>query len=776
MSKRHSPHADRVSLVALAIALLAFALRVHSLAYDAIWWDEGYSVWISHLPLQSMVVETARDVHPPLYYALLHIWMYLAGQTELVIRLPSVFFGVLSVMFIYRAGWIVGGRPAGAGAALLAAVGPVMVRWSQETRMHTLAACLTALALWSALHLLLIDRHRWRWAAIFGAATVAVLYTLYLAAGAILAIDLGLALVFIVRKEHRWKWALPWLASQVGALLVFLPWAWYVSHRVPIEPLPVHLSFLPFLDVYAHVALLGLAENLERYRLLFVAALILSGIALVATARDGRRLVRTAWIVLLVGAVLPPIWLYGVFSIPRAQNFNNVTPSARYAVSLAAPLYVLLGWGSASLGRSRQILGAVFLAGLVGMSSWPLDAYYRSITPGDDYRTLAATLDALRQPGDVVLLNNDRDWPAFWYRVPDYRSVTYTQVIQDDAYASEVLNSLAGDSPGVWLVQTPFAAESDPQARLVRLLEQDSTVYRYDMPDVSLTFYARTTDRARTAHLVQQWPAGFQSVEAVFAEDAALAGYTSSSPVIRRGFRLGVGLGWQVEAGSGQYPVALKLLARDGSEIASVPVVISSDQPGRYFQPVSLLVPGDAPIGRAQLLFVAGSTWQPLGRVRILPANRTALQSNPIPADAQPLGIRFGDSLELVAASLPEETTFGPGETVPLTLYWRANGPVPDAYKVFVHITNSEPDSSTSSSIWGQQDQIPGGTAPTSSWLTGDQVIDSYNVLLDSSIPSGVYAVQVGLYQPSTGQRLPAISSDGVPLGDSAVILTIEIP
>ena len=152
------------------------------------------------------------------------------------------------------------------------------------------------------------------------------------------------------------------------------------------------------------------------------------------------------------------------------------------------------------------------------------------------------------------------------------------------------------------------------------------------------------------------------------------------------------------------------------------------------------------------------------------------LQSSPIPADAQPLGIRFGDSLELVAASLPEETTFGPGETVPLTLYWRANGPVPDAYKVFVHITNSEPDSSTSSSIWGQQDQIPGGTAPTSSWLTGDQVIDSYNVLLDSSIPSGVYAVQVGLYQPSTGQRLPAISSDGVPLGDSAVILTIEIP
>ena len=94
---------------ALLILLLAFAFRIHYLALDAIWWDEGYSVWISRFPLPRMIAETARDVHPPLYYALLHGWMRIAGHDEIAIRLLSVFFGLIAVTFVYRAARLVGG-------------------------------------------------------------------------------------------------------------------------------------------------------------------------------------------------------------------------------------------------------------------------------------------------------------------------------------------------------------------------------------------------------------------------------------------------------------------------------------------------------------------------------------------------------------------------------------------------------------------------------------------------------------------------------------------
>ena len=175
-------------------------------------------------------------------------------------------------------------------------------------------------------------------------------------------------------------------------------------------------------------------------------------------------------------------------------------------------------------------------------------------------------------------------------------------------------------------------------------------------------------------------------------------------------------------------------------------------------------------------MFVAGQTWQPLGQIRILPANRSPSQTQLVPSEALPLHIQFGDSIELVATSLPEHTTYSPGDVVPLTLYWRANGTPLDAYKVFVHLLGQEPNPASGNSIWGQQDQIPGGTLPTSSWLPGDQVADAYAIPIDPASPPGEYTVQVGLYQPRTGQRLSAISPDGTSWGDSVVIFTIKIP
>ena len=70
----------------LAIVLLSFALRLYTLGDANVWWDEAYSVWLARMPLADVLRITAADVHPPLYYALLHGWIRLAGDGEFAIR------------------------------------------------------------------------------------------------------------------------------------------------------------------------------------------------------------------------------------------------------------------------------------------------------------------------------------------------------------------------------------------------------------------------------------------------------------------------------------------------------------------------------------------------------------------------------------------------------------------------------------------------------------------------------------------------------------------
>jgi hypothetical protein len=43
---------------------------------------------------------------------------------------------------------------------------------------------------------------------------------------------------------------------------------------------------------------------------------------------------------------------------------------------------------------------------------------------------------------------------------------------------------------------------------------------------------------------------------------------------------------------------------------------------------------------------------------------------------------------------------------------------------------------------------------PTSRWLAGEVVIDTYQITLPAELPVGQYPVEVGLYLAETGQRL----------------------
>ncbi len=135
----------RLQMLVLAVLVLAaFALRLYRLDFQDIWWDEARNIDVSSRPLAQIATAGELDIHPPLYFYLLHGWWRLTshastpgGQDAFAVRFLSLWFGVLLVALMYALGRRVGGFWAGLGAALGAAFLPFLLGEAQEARMYT---------------------------------------------------------------------------------------------------------------------------------------------------------------------------------------------------------------------------------------------------------------------------------------------------------------------------------------------------------------------------------------------------------------------------------------------------------------------------------------------------------------------------------------------------------------------------------------------------------------------------------------------------------------
>jgi hypothetical protein len=100
------------------------------------------------------------------------------------------------------------------------------------------------------------------------------------------------------------------------------------------------------------------------------------------------------------------------------------------------------------------------------------------------------------------------------------------------------------------------------------------------------------------------------------------------------------------------------------------------------------------------------------------------------------------------------------GESLKLILYWQALETFQQRYTVFVHLVDA------GDQIIGQRDQVPGnGEFPTTSWIPGEYLADTYIIPVYPGTPPGDYWIEVGLYNPLDATRLPVLQADGQPAG-----------
>jgi 4-amino-4-deoxy-L-arabinose transferase-like glycosyltransferase len=119
------------------------------------------------------------------------------------------------------------------------------------------------------------------------------------------------------------------------------------------------------------------------------------------------------------------------------------------------------------------------------------------------------------------------------------------------------------------------------------------------------------------------------------------------------------------------------------------------------------------------------------------------------PPTSHPLNVRLGDGLALLGYDLPQDR-IRPGGEIDLTLYWQALSPQARSYKVFVHLLDDN------GKLWSQHDSPPvAGGYPTTDWQAGEIVPDRIRLKAPDDLPAGTYHLFTGMYDETTGERLP---------------------
>lgn len=730
----------------VAVLTLAFGLRVWLLADTNFNWDEGYSLWISRLPVPQLADTTARDVHPPLYYLLLKAGIAAFGSDEFGARFVSVLTGVLTVALAYRFGRALGGAWVGVLTALLFAVSRANIHISQLARMHSLAALFGVLTLWAALRLWNqpADR-RALWGVLLG--TAGALYSFYLAIMLPLALNLAFVGVWWQRRRD-WRLLWAWVVAQAGAALLFAGWALYASRRMFGWSSEAATPPLFFSQFYLTTLTVGRPtfDNLQIvFALLYVLAMCAGVWALWRT--------RAAWrggMWLTLSGIFTPAVVVFLLSLPFHDLGRPL--AARYMLPLSVCFYGLAAWGVVALWRRRWGVGLGALAVMLAVALWGIHNIADGAMRRDEMHSIAAQLESMRQPNDALVLHHDKTWTTLaalytgdFFGTP--QGETYSP-----AYAQTLLAPIRERAPLVWLIVTPSTLVNDPAATVRDALALDSLAsahWQYD--EHSLWAFAYTPARAATLHTLAEG-APIPREHANPAQN--LAG------VYRPFERYPVGNGVHLALYWTQPPPDFTLTQTHTRSGAQIHHSFSAPPPadGTLRQALTLPQPSGTPSGRYALTLHVNGQAHPLGTFTLVDFQTDAYTD--ASAVRVALNLRYGEHILLLGTDAAPTRARG-GDTLPLTLYWQTEQPLDTRYKVSVFLLGEQLNPQTGNPLWGQVDGEPRDwTLPTTQWQPNRVIADPYRLPIPAHTPSGTYTLGVVLYDALSGERLPVAGGD----------------
>jgi hypothetical protein len=179
---------------------------------------------------------------------------------------------------------------------------------------------------------------------------------------------------------------------------------------------------------------------------------------------------------------------------------------------------------------------------------------------------------------------------------------------------------------------------------------------------------------------------------------------------------------------------------------------------GRGLFPASLWSPGDIVVDRIGVALSEGVEAPTQARLNIkLVGERESVEVGTVkvvPAEwpeAPAVFLAQMEGIQLVEASFDPKTA-APDDSVVVNLRWQVVDPPQRELTTFIHLG----DPSQPPLVQGDSPPLA-GHYPTQLWAAGEVFSDSYRLDLPADLVDGRYPIQVGLYDPETGLRLPLV-------------------
>ena len=232
MQKLKGMFKDKIKCTHILIIIIGIIFLALPNFHKSLWFDESYSVAISAHSFADIWSIGGHDVHPVLYYWILHIIRYFFGNEIMAYRLFSVLvisiLGILGYTHIRKDF----GEKVGLIFSFLVYFLPITLVYSGEIRMYALAMLLTTL---TAIYAYRIyknndEKNTKNWI-LFFIFSLSSAYTHYYSLAASTVINVML-FIFLVRKAVKAKKFIPnlkkFIILAVVQIIAYLPWIVYL--------------------------------------------------------------------------------------------------------------------------------------------------------------------------------------------------------------------------------------------------------------------------------------------------------------------------------------------------------------------------------------------------------------------------------------------------------------------------------------------------------------------------------------------------------------------
>ncbi len=448
--RRWINHWSAIVLLLLAVA----ALATQSLG-DAIWFDEMRTLYYAGAPTygeatHAELIEriSANRYQAPLYFLVLHHWGTVAGWAVTTMRLPSLWFGMLTIAVTYQLVRRYFSPSVAFYTVFTLSMSVFFINYLHEMRTYTLITLFTILLAWCYVRLMCEEDHTPLSYAMLALYGTALMYTHYYAA--LPLIGLGLYHLLFHFRQPRY---LPTLVALALPAILFLPWLGTLLGGLELAVTDERvIENMTLLEVLNNVGAMFANGN---------AALVLLLVLWAIPETDRQR--RFVWFWLLASLMIAFL----------ATRFFPILTEVRYLIFLWPLLGALVGLGIShlvGLGLSPVIILTVWSVFLVRGLNDPTERlrvhpYY---TP--PLHELANTLEGRVGTNDTVMFVMPPDFPPTFYQsVMDYyldglstdnppvgRFLTDEYATTDAAYQAAILDIIDETQPDrLWMAYEP---------------------------------------------------------------------------------------------------------------------------------------------------------------------------------------------------------------------------------------------------------------------------------------------------------------------------------